>query len=107
MELDSTAAEALEQLIAYNYMLAKKMREEGDAATARARWVALTVMAVALALNLWVSYRTVGWTKPYRRGWQALAGRMPAVLYECILLNDRPLARSSSSTSRLARGAWW
>ena len=49
------AAEALEQLIAYNYMLAKKMREEGDAATARARWVALTVMAVALALNLWLA----------------------------------------------------
>lgn len=46
---------ALEKLIAYNYMLAKKMREEGDAATARARWVALTVMAVALALNLWLA----------------------------------------------------
>ena len=52
---DTQAAEALEQLIAYNYMLAKKMREEGDAATARARWVALTVMAVALALNLWLA----------------------------------------------------
>ena len=31
------------------------------------------LMAVVLLLNFWISYRTVGWTKPYRRGWQALA----------------------------------
>ncbi|BET26991.1 ATP-binding cassette subfamily B protein/subfamily B ATP-binding cassette protein MsbA [Limnobacter thiooxidans] len=42
------------------------------------------IMAAVLVLNLWISYRTVGWTKPYRRGWQALAGRMTGLLAEMI-----------------------
>jgi ABC-type multidrug transport system fused ATPase/permease subunit len=42
------------------------------------------IMLSVLVLNLWISYRTVGWTKPYRRGWQALAGRMTGLLAEMI-----------------------
>src|SRR6187549_986235 len=34
------------------------------------------IMGAVLSFNFLISYRTVGWTKPYRRGWQALAGRM-------------------------------
>lgn len=43
-----------------------------------------TIMTGVLALNFLISYRTVGWTKPYRRGWQALAGRMTGLLAEMI-----------------------
>ncbi|WP_454256268.1 ABC transporter ATP-binding protein [Pseudomonas sp. Marseille-Q8238] len=42
------------------------------------------LMAVVLLLNFWISYRTVGWTKPYRRGWQALAGKMSGLLAEMV-----------------------
>src|SRR5690606_39214618 len=42
------------------------------------------IMAVVLLINFWVSYRTVGWTRPYRRGWQALAGRMTGLLAEMV-----------------------
>ena len=42
------------------------------------------LMSVVLAFNFWISYRTVGWTKPYRRGWQALAGRMTGLLAEMV-----------------------
>lgn len=42
------------------------------------------IMAVILTVNFWISYRTVGWTKPYRRGWQALAGRMTGLLAEMV-----------------------
>lgn len=42
------------------------------------------IMAVVLLINFWVSYRTVGWTQPYRRGWQALAGRMTGLLAEMV-----------------------
>lgn len=52
---DATAAGALDQLVAYNHAQARLLREAGDAASARARWVALTVMAVALSLNLWLA----------------------------------------------------
>jgi ABC-type multidrug transport system fused ATPase/permease subunit len=42
------------------------------------------IMAGVLAFNFWISYRTVHWTRPYRRGWQALAGRMTGLLAEMI-----------------------
>ncbi len=42
------------------------------------------IMAGVLAINFWVSYRTVGWTHQYRRGWQALAGRMTGLLAEMV-----------------------
>jgi ABC-type multidrug transport system fused ATPase/permease subunit len=42
------------------------------------------IMAGVLSLNFLISYRTVGWTKPYRRGWQALAGRMTGLLAEMV-----------------------
>jgi ABC-type multidrug transport system fused ATPase/permease subunit len=42
------------------------------------------IMVIVLCINFWVSYRTVGWTKPYRRGWQALAGRMTGLLAEMV-----------------------
>jgi ABC-type multidrug transport system fused ATPase/permease subunit len=42
------------------------------------------VLAGVLAFNFVISHRTVGWTKPYRRGWQALAGRMTGLLAEMI-----------------------
>ena len=42
------------------------------------------IMSVVLAINFFISYRTVGWTRPYRRGWQALAGRMTGLLAEMV-----------------------
>ena len=42
------------------------------------------IMLLVVTLNLWISYRTVGWTKPHRRGWQMLAGRMTGLLAEMI-----------------------
>jgi ABC-type multidrug transport system, ATPase and permease components len=42
------------------------------------------IMTGVLLLNFWISYRTVGWTRPYRRGWQALAGRMTGLLAEMV-----------------------
>ncbi len=42
------------------------------------------IMLGVLLLNLYISYRTVGWTRPHRRGWQALAGRMTGLLAEMI-----------------------
>ncbi|MES2886828.1 MAG: ABC transporter ATP-binding protein [Pseudomonadota bacterium] len=42
------------------------------------------LMSGVLLLNLWISYRTVGWTRPHRRGWQVLAGRMTGLLAEMI-----------------------
>ena len=42
------------------------------------------VMTVVLAFNFYISYRTVGWSKPYRRGWQAMAGRMAGLLAEMV-----------------------
>lgn len=42
------------------------------------------IMGAVLLMNFWVSYRTVGWTKPYRRGWQALAGKMTGLLAEMV-----------------------
>jgi ABC-type multidrug transport system fused ATPase/permease subunit len=42
------------------------------------------IMSLVLAINFWVSYRTVGWTHKYRRGWQALAGRMTGLLAEMV-----------------------
>jgi ABC-type multidrug transport system fused ATPase/permease subunit len=45
--------------------------------------VGLLMLAV-LVLNFSISYRTVGKTKPFRRGWQALAGRMTGLLAEMV-----------------------
>jgi len=42
------------------------------------------IMLAVVALNLLISYRTVAWTKPHRRGWQMLAGRMTGLLAEMI-----------------------
>ncbi len=42
------------------------------------------LMGLVVVFNFWISYRTVGWTKPYRRGWQALAGRMTGLLAEMV-----------------------
>lgn len=42
------------------------------------------VMALVLAFNFLISYRTVGWAKPHRRGWQAMAGRMSGLLAEMV-----------------------
>ncbi|MFM8330132.1 MAG: ABC transporter ATP-binding protein [Candidatus Methylumidiphilus sp.] len=42
------------------------------------------VMSVVLAFNFYISYRSVGWSKPHRRGWQALAGRMAGLLAEMV-----------------------
>jgi ABC-type multidrug transport system fused ATPase/permease subunit len=42
------------------------------------------IMGAVLSFNFLISYRTVGWTKPYRRGWQALAGRMTGLLAEMV-----------------------
>ena len=41
-------------------------------------------MTAVLVFNFVISYRTVGWTKPYRRGWQALAGQMAGLLAEMV-----------------------
>jgi ABC-type multidrug transport system fused ATPase/permease subunit len=45
--------------------------------------VGLLMGATAL-FNLWFSFRTAGWSKPYRRGWQRLAGKMAGLLAEMI-----------------------
>ncbi|HSC88036.1 MAG TPA: ABC transporter ATP-binding protein [Polyangiaceae bacterium] len=45
--------------------------------------IGLILLAVVIC-NLWLSSRTVVWTKPYRRGWQALAGRMTGLLAEMV-----------------------
>jgi ABC-type multidrug transport system fused ATPase/permease subunit len=42
------------------------------------------LMLAILAANFFISYRAVGITKPFRRGWQALAGRMTGLLAEMI-----------------------
>jgi len=42
------------------------------------------ILAGVLGLNFFISHRTVRWTKPYRRGWQALAGRMTGLLAEMV-----------------------
>lgn len=42
------------------------------------------VMSAVLAFNFFISYRTVGWTRPHRRGWQRLAGRMTGLLAEMV-----------------------
>ncbi|MBB3221162.1 ABC transporter ATP-binding protein [Pseudoduganella umbonata] len=42
------------------------------------------IMTVVLVINFWISYRTVGWTRPHRRGWQVLAGRMTGLLAEMV-----------------------
>jgi ABC-type multidrug transport system fused ATPase/permease subunit len=42
------------------------------------------ILAGVVAFNLVISYRTVGWSRPYRRGWQALAGRMSGLLAEMV-----------------------
>ena len=46
---------ALEKLMQYNEKLAHDLDEQGDAAMARAQWLAVGVMAAALALNLWLA----------------------------------------------------
>lgn len=43
-----------------------------------------SILAGVLVINFLISFRTVGWTRPYRRGWQALAGRMTGLLAEMI-----------------------
>jgi ABC-type multidrug transport system fused ATPase/permease subunit len=45
--------------------------------------VGLLMLAV-LAANFVLSYRAVGVTKPFRRGWQTLAGRMTGLLAEMV-----------------------
>ncbi len=45
--------------------------------------VGLLMLAV-LAANFVLSYRAVGITKPFRRGWQTLAGRMTGLLAEMV-----------------------
>jgi ATP-binding cassette, subfamily B, putative efflux pump len=42
------------------------------------------LMAVTAGFNLWFSFRAARWTKPYRRGWQRLAGKMAGLLAEMI-----------------------
>jgi len=42
------------------------------------------VMSVVLAFNFYISYQTVGWAKPHRRGWQAMAGKMAGLLAEMV-----------------------
>jgi ABC-type multidrug transport system fused ATPase/permease subunit len=42
------------------------------------------LMAATAAFNLWFSFRAAHWTKPYRRGWQRLAGKMAGLLAEMI-----------------------
>ncbi len=46
---------ALDKLMKYNQQLAQQLAQQGDAATARAQWLAAGVMAAALALNLWLA----------------------------------------------------
>ncbi len=45
--------------------------------------VGVLMLAVLIA-NFLLSYRAVGITKPFRRGWQALAGRMTGLLAEMV-----------------------
>jgi ABC-type multidrug transport system fused ATPase/permease subunit len=45
--------------------------------------VGVLMLAVLIA-NFLLSYRAVGVTKPFRRGWQALAGRMTGLLAEMV-----------------------
>jgi len=42
------------------------------------------IMLGVLIFNFWISYRTIGWTKPHRRGWQEFAGRMTGLLAEMV-----------------------
>jgi len=42
------------------------------------------IMLGVLVFNFWISYRTIGWTKPHRRGWQEFAGRMTGLLAEMV-----------------------
>jgi ABC-type multidrug transport system fused ATPase/permease subunit len=42
------------------------------------------ILAGVLFVNFYISHSTVGWTKPYRRGWQTLAGRMTGLLAEMV-----------------------
>jgi subfamily B ATP-binding cassette protein MsbA len=42
------------------------------------------LMLAVLAANFFLSYRAVGITQPFRRGWQALAGRMTGLLAEMV-----------------------
>lgn len=42
------------------------------------------LMTVVLIFNFWISYRTIAWTKPHRRGWQEYAGRMTGLLAEMV-----------------------
>lgn len=42
------------------------------------------MMALVLVFNFWISYRTIHWTKPHRRGWQEYAGRMSGLLAEMV-----------------------
>jgi ABC-type multidrug transport system fused ATPase/permease subunit len=42
------------------------------------------MMALVLLFNFWISYRTIHWTKPHRRGWQEYAGRMSGLLAEMV-----------------------
>lgn len=42
------------------------------------------VMLAVLVFNFWLSWQTVGWTKPWRRGWQQMAGRMTGLLAEMV-----------------------
>lgn len=42
------------------------------------------ILTSVLVINFFISFKTVGWTRPHRRGWQALAGRMTGLLAEMI-----------------------
>ncbi len=42
------------------------------------------LMLTVLVVNFLISYRTVGKTRPFRRGWQALTGRMTGLLAEMV-----------------------
>lgn len=42
------------------------------------------ILTSVLVVNFFISFKTVGWTRPHRRGWQALAGRMTGLLAEMI-----------------------
>jgi ABC-type multidrug transport system fused ATPase/permease subunit len=42
------------------------------------------LMSAVLVLNFTISFRSMRWTKPYRRGWQKHAGRMAGLLAEMI-----------------------
>lgn len=68
---DGTLANILQMLFIITVLLIK------------APVVGVLMLAVVL-FNFWISYRTVGWTRPYRRGWQILAGRMTGLLAEMV-----------------------